>query len=155
MGYTHYWNYTTQVGDTKNFKEVKRELLMMKKKLPEFSQTAGGYHHEHPITLRNWEGKGLPEINDTEIAFNGDGKKGLDHESFVFEFKEESLRFGFCKTARKPYDMFVCLSLISLGNHLEGFNYSSDGELEDWQPAIDFYKEMFGEPILKFKEEVL
>ena len=118
MGYTHYWDYKPQPGDTLKFKDVLREVLILKKKMPENSETAGGNYSEYPITLRNGAGKGLPTINETEICFNGDGNKGLDHETFIFEFKEEE-RGDFCKTARKPYDMFVCLCLIALANNFE------------------------------------
>jgi len=145
MGYTHYWYYTSKPNDTDGMKEVKRELLMLKKILPEFSKSAGGYFKEHPITLRNWEGKGLPEILDDEVAFNGDSSKGLDHESFVFKIEEgHERKFHFCKTARKPYDFFVCLVMLSMVNNLEGIEISTDGEEEDWQHAIDFYEQHIG-----------
>ena len=39
------------------------------------------------------------------IAINGDGEKGLDHETLFFDDKETG--FNFCKTARKPYDYAV------------------------------------------------
>lgn len=143
MGYTHYWDYKPQPGDTLKFKDVLREVLILKKKMPENSETAGGNYSEYPITLRNGAGKGLPTINETEICFNGDGNKGLDHETFIFEFKEEE-RGDFCKTARKPYDMFVCLCLIALANNLSGFSFSSDGGQEDWQPAFELYEKHIG-----------
>ena len=82
----------------------------------------------------------LAEINEQIIRFNGDESKGLDHETFVFEFKEED-QSDFCKTARKPYDVFVCLCLISLANNLEGFTFSSDGDEEDWEQAVQIYGE--------------
>lgn len=147
MGYTHYYYYTPKVGDELKMKDVKREILKMKKNLPEFSETAGGNYREHPIKIKNWDGKVLPEITDTIISFNGDGSKGLDHESFVFEpnFNSTEKTFSFCKTARKPYDFFVCVCLLSLSNHLEGIEVSSDGDIEDWQPAIDFYEKEFGQ----------
>ena len=145
MGYTHYWYYTSKPTDKDGMKEVKRELLKLKKILPEFSESAGGYFKEHPITLKNWEGKGLPEILDDEIAFNGDSSKGLDHESFVFKIGEGKERaFNFCKTARKPYDFFVCLALLSMTNNIEGVEISTDGSEEDWMPAINFYEQHIG-----------
>lgn len=143
MGYTHYWNYKPQPGDTLKFKDVLREVLVLKRKLPEQSETAGGHYKEYPITIRNGMGKGQAEINENIIRFNGDGNKGLDHETFVFEFEEKEIG-DFCKTARKPYDMFVCLCLISLANNLSGFEFSSDGDEDDWQPAVDFYEQHIG-----------
>ena len=144
MGYTHYYTYKPKVGDDINFKEVLREVKILKRNLPEHSTTAGANYSEYPITLRNGMGKGLPEITEELIRFNGDESKGLDHETFVFKFKEEE-QGDFCKTARKPYDMFVCLCLISLANNLEGFTFSSDGDEEDWEPAFKFYEQHIGE----------
>lgn len=31
MGYTHYWDYKPQPGDTLKFKDVLREVLILKK----------------------------------------------------------------------------------------------------------------------------
>ena len=61
---------------------------------------------------------------------------GLDHESFFLT--PETTNWNFCKTARKPYDLLVCAVLLSAYNIL-GYELSSDGGFEDWQPAIDFY----------------
>ena len=49
------------------------------------------------------------------------------------------VNFDFCKTARKPYDFVVCTMLLSLANHLENFEFSSDGDKDDWKPVVDFY----------------
>jgi len=142
MGYTHYWRYTSKPTDKDNMKEVKRELLILKKILPQTSKTAGGYFSDGPLIIKSWNGKGLPEILDDEVAFNGDASRGHDHESFVFKIEEgKEDTFNFCKTARKPYDFFVCLALLSMVNNLEGIEVSSDGGEDDWQPAINFYEE--------------
>ena len=126
-------------------KEVKRELLILKKLLPENTETAGGYVSDEPWIIKNWEGKGYPEILDNEVAFNGDASRGHDHESFVFKIEEgKERKFHFCKTARKPYDFFVCLALLSMMKNLEGIEISTDGEEEDWQPAINFYEKHIG-----------
>ena len=116
---------------------------LLKRNLPENSPTAGAHYSEYPVIIRDGLGKGYPEITEEIIRFNGDESKGLDHETFVFEFKEED-QSDFCKTARKPYDVFVCLCLISLANNLEGFSFSSDGGEDDWQPAFDLYEKHIG-----------
>jgi hypothetical protein len=144
MGYTHYWKYKAQQSDALKTKNILRDLLVLKKKLPESSTTGGAYFKEHDIVLRDGDGKGLAKINDELIRFNGDGNKGLDHETFIFEFNQLNIGFNFCKTARKPYDFFVCLTLITLANHLTGFSFSSDGNFEDWKPAFQFYNEIIG-----------
>jgi hypothetical protein len=147
MGYTHYWNYkepkTTDASNAvKAIKEMKKMLLH----LPSRCTTAGGHYENEPITIKNGTGEKQPIINATEILFNGDASKTLDYETFAFEFGK-IVDFDFCKTARKPYDFFVCVCLISLANNLDGFEFSSDGDLEDWKPAIDFYNDMFGDSI--------
>lgn len=145
MGYTHYWYYTSKPNDTDGMKEVKRELLMLKKILPQTTETAGGYFSDEPLIIKNWEGKGYPEILDDEVAFNGDASRGHDHESFVFKIEEgQERKFHFTKTARKPYDFFVCLALLSMVKNLEGIEISTDGDEQDWQPAINFYEEHIG-----------
>jgi hypothetical protein len=42
----------------------------------------------------------------------------------------------------------VCCSLIALANNLptDDFSFSSDGNAKDWQPALDLYTEIIGEP---------
>jgi hypothetical protein len=136
--------------------KVQSEINYMLKLLPQISTTAGAYYTD-PIILRGWDGTGSPEFSNQRISFNGDKKNELDHETFHFEFNGQPAgEFCFCKTARKPYDFVVCICLLSLANNLEGFEISSDGDLEEWQPAIDFYKKIFGklnDNVLKFLEE--
>lgn len=141
MGYTHYWKLKTL---PENFQEqslkVVTEVQTLIETMSSNSETAGGHYNEERIILRGGDGTGKPEITKDYICFNGDRKKHLDYETFYFEFEEKKpLAFAFCKTARKPYDQAVCLCLLSLANHIKGFEFSSDGDKEDWQPAIDFY----------------
>ena len=143
MGYTHYWK---QKRVSTNYKEqankVLTEVNVLLERIPQNSETAGGHYHDEKIVLCSGDGTGKPDISKERICFNGDEKRCLDHETFHYEFNGETSDFDFCKTARKPYDMAVCLCLLSLANHIEGFEFSSDGNKDDWQPAIDFYLEM-------------
>ena len=113
----------------------------------------------HDIILRDGFGDGEPTINNELISFNGDGENGLAHETFLYNFDAKPFKFEFCKTARKPYDQAVCLCLLALANNIEGFEFSSDGDKEDWQPAIDFYLGMEGvqmsDNLKKSLEEIL
>lgn len=154
MGYTHYWNYKTPTQDCQEeFKQVRKELRKVMKNLPEFSETAGGCYKDETIVLKGGDGTGKPVIDTKVIYFNGDGSKDLDNETFYFPFRGEELNFAFCKTARKPYDFMVCITLLSLRNNVTGFSFSSDGDKEDWEPAVKYYEEHIGE--LKNKEEIL
>ena len=58
------------------------------------------------------------------------------HETLYISIDE--FDWSFCKTARKPYDLLVCACLIAT-HEILGYDVSSDGDLEDWKPAINFY----------------
>lgn len=147
MGYTHYWNYKNpKAEDATKATTIVKEMKKMLLHLPLRSKTAGGYYIDDRIVIKNGVGEKTPVINTTEILFNGDASVNFDHETFAFEFGKQ-IDFDFCKTARKPYDFFVCACLLSLANHLEGFEFSSDGGFDDWKPALDFYIEMFGDSV--------
>ena len=77
------------------------------------------------------------------------------HESFVFlgdmelqdwdKPDENGRYFGFCKTAFKPYDLAVNICLIIIKHYLgDKIKVSSDGEMKDWQDAIDICQNAFG-----------
>ena len=88
--------------------------------------------------------------NHNTIWFNGKEYDG--HETF--NLKNTKQGFQFCKTARKPYDTPVCIILALTAVSCPGFDLSSDGGRDDWEPAITRAKEMF--PELEFHlQEVL
>jgi hypothetical protein len=63
------------------------------------------------------------------------------------DYKVESGEsFDFCKTARKPYDLAVCLVYMILKRHApKSVKISSDGDWEqEWVEARKVYKELFG-----------
>lgn len=63
--------------------------------------------------------------------------------------------FDFCKTARKPYDLAVCLVLLSMKRHApRSVRLGSDGDWDgEWTQARMVYKELFGvEPKCPFPE---
>ncbi len=138
----------------KAFKDISTELKKVLQNLPSRSTTAGAYHDE-PIVVRDGWGEGNPEITDTLIRLNGDESSGLAHETFMLKiFDMSGYRsqaeiakegtFSFCKTARKPYDFVVCVGLMIAKHHLgSDFKISSDGNLADWQSAIDYYEQLF------------
>lgn len=139
----------------KAFGKIAEDIKKAMANLPARSTTAGGCCSEYPIVIKGGMGEGEPEITPTRIWFNGDRSQDLDHETFVIElFTMDTFQsfadiaekgtFGFCKTARKPYDFLVCVSLMVFKHHLGAdFKVSSDGGLSDWQPAIDFYEKLF------------
>jgi hypothetical protein len=128
------------------FKKVSEEIQELYKNLSLFPKT--GYHTDYPISIKGGLGEGEPIFNETEIWFNGDEKLGNDYETFSINWKDMEA-FGFCKTARKPYDLFVCLSLLSFTEHFPSdvFTLSSDGDAEEWQDAVDLYNKITGKEI--------
>ena len=136
MGYTHYWRFHRNKMTTEDirstFKYVSEEIKdIIHNQIPQSKEV-----------LRGGLGEGEPIINETEVWFNGDEELGNDHETFAINWKYTEA-FGFCKTARKPYDLFVCLALLSFTDHFPShvFKLSSDGDAEDWQEAVDLYNE--------------
>lgn len=74
------------------------------------------------------EGDG-PEIDEKEISLNGCAETGEDHETFHIKFN--SGERDFCKTARKPYDSVVVVSLV-VGKALGIIErFASDGNDKD------------------------
>jgi len=139
MGYTHYWYYNPSKANSNketSFRKASEEIAKYKTLL----ETRG-------LVVKGSLGEGEAEINDHLIAYNGDGTQGLDHESFYLERDTQSPRngFAFCKTARKPYDTLVCLSLISLFEAFGDrsvFSYCSDGDEREWSEAYGVYREV-------------
>lgn len=68
-------------------------------------------------------------VTSKMVRFNGVNEKG--HETFLLEFKPSP--FEFCKTARKPYDLAVCASLILASYYAESGEISSDGINAGWE----------------------
>jgi hypothetical protein len=87
------------------------------------------------------------------IRFNGWKDEG--HETFLVTREmpeipdwssDKSASFDFCKTARKPYDLAVCLVLLSMKRHApESVRVSSDGDWDaEWTEAREVYRRLFG-----------
>ena len=90
MGFTRYWTRTTKPITEEFIEEVNEILKDCARK---------------GIAIRDYDGIRKPTVSLECVAFNGNGKEGLNHESFVIDNNESD--FEFCKTARKPYDYAV------------------------------------------------
>lgn len=147
MGYTHYWTFEpNKVQNTedlrKRFKRasryVKRFVEFMNENKSDVYKICGGM------------GEGKPIINESEVWFNGDASQGLDHETFSLHWNRPTYHGkwnDFCKTARKPYDIVVCFTLLLFAEIFpEAFHFSSDGGMEDdeWQRAVELYEAFTG-----------
>lgn len=128
MGYTHYWRKARAAtpGEWDNFTGAVRAILAV----PSLSGLVQ-YESDDASPV---------QADSNTVRFNGKGDDG--HETFVIG--PEACDFDFCKTARKPYDLVVCLVLLAAQATLP-CKVSSDGDWSDeWQRARLLYREIFG-----------
>jgi len=96
MGYTNYWECETDFTDDE-WNAVCNEA--------EYIKDIDCSYQENMFrvldSINIIKGKPIKIIN--EICFNGVGDNG--HETFILEKKATD--FSFCKTAEKPYDIYV------------------------------------------------
>jgi hypothetical protein len=147
MGYTHYWSFEpNKVQDTEQLRKKFKRASQYIKRFVKFMDT----NKSDVYKICGGLGEGKPIISDTEIWFNGDASQQLDHETFSLHWSlpnHEGRRNDFCKTARKPYDLIVCFTLLVFADMFpEAFEFSSDGGMEDdeWQRAVDLYESFTG-----------
>ena len=149
MGYTHYFDFDKKL-ESNDFDKIAMDMSVIanhfsSKKIKH--SNAGGYHTE-PVELFDGRGetKGIElntEIIDkkitlTRVAFNGGGELG--HETLAISL---GMEWDFCKTARKPYDVAVCMTLLSIKYHTPYASIRSDGNLKEWGQAIRLWNKLF------------
>lgn len=125
MGYTHYFQITDERARDIMPKaaEIIKDIF---KTFPKVSKCLKGGN--------GFDGESF--IDEEFIIFNGDAEKGEDYETFYIDAYD--MDFHFCKTARQPYDLAVCLCLIALKDTLKvrigpkryrsAFKFCSDGQ---------------------------
>lgn len=91
MGYTRYWERTKKPITQEFVDEVNHIIEQAEKK---------------GISICGWNGTGKPEVTLEGIYLNGK-RPYLDHETMALTNNKGDVGFGFCKTARKPYDYVV------------------------------------------------
>jgi len=143
MGYTHYWTYNP--NEILNTEELRRKFRVAVQTIDQAHKIIKKRKY---CVIRGGLGEGTPMINESQVWFNGDEKKGLDHETFDIKwFPSGGSVNGFCKTARKPYDLLVCVSLLAFKHAFDNpdvFTFSSDGDNEDWEDAKDLITKIKG-----------
>jgi hypothetical protein len=160
MGYSNYY-YSPIKMDKDKFKTLSEELQTAAGFLP--GNTSSASSQGEYAVLCGGDGTGEPEFTEDAICFNGDASKGLDHETFVIERdnnqragthgSRDGLVFDFCKTARKPYDLMVQISMLRLKHHFPESKISSDGDAPDWKNGKALYKKIFGEAAPKLDRD--
>ena len=126
MGYTHYWRIFQEEIPESEWIDFANDFVKI---LPQFMDKLD---HETDQKFH---------VDGNHIIFNGIGEQS--HETFYIERKNKLEPhgnpnfFGFCKTARKEYDIAVCCALIICKKHFADiFEVSSDGEDSDgWDKA--------------------
>ena len=147
MGYTHYWTF--EPNKVQNTEDLRKRFKRASKYVKGFVKFINANKSE-VYTICGGLGDGKPIITDTEIWFNGDSSQQLDHETFSIHWNRPNYHGkwnDFCKTARKPYDLVVCFSLLIFAEILpDAFTFCSDGTIEDdeWQRAVELYEAFTG-----------
>lgn len=149
MGYTHYWEYHPERLTDSQIETVQQNVVKEITSFLEETIVDGEKKWKLKDGLGNWQY--YPEFQKdgcvleyfdvprfelsrhdvwgwtSSIHFNGTEENDLGHEDFYFDFKQPK-KFAFCKTARKPYDMLVMLTLLSLKCNFDKFEIYSEGE---------------------------
>ena len=137
MGYTHYF-YTKPTLDAGQFKLLAKDV----KKLLKGDDNILCFEYDKP--------KQKPQVTDELIRFNGKLEDG--HETFYLSritpvsdyCSNKEMAFAFCKTAHKPYDVYVTAVLILAKNRLgSDIRVSSDGQLVDWNAGQQLVEKVF------------
>jgi hypothetical protein len=132
LGFTHYWERPLELPE----KEWALFTDDVRKVLDACARKS--------IAIGDGMGEGRPfTVDAAEVWLNG--VKANSHETFFVErvfanvpAKKSEPLFGFCKTARKPYDLAVTACLILARHHFgRHFVVTSDGSDSDWQAARD------------------
>ena len=95
------------------------------------------------VTLHDGAGNKAGVVYENDyLAFNGKGEEA--HETFYIDINDED-GFNFCKTARKPYDIAVCMTMLSVAKHsAKKVVIKTDGDSDDWAAIVKRYNMLFG-----------
>lgn len=153
MGYTHYWDFkriprgkADQVNSSYKFAIEQCQLIIQS-----YNAELKKQDDKHPNRLSGYSVHTVVGKYGG-IKVNGTGE--LSHEDFCLRerYKQnlEKDYWGFCKTARKPYDTVVVACLIILKHHLNDLLVvSSDGDSKDWFQGLKLAKQVTGIKTLK------
>lgn len=140
MGYTHYWTFKKQLGQTSKT-ELRYQKAIKKCNLviQSYNNDLKKIDSKHPDRLSGFS------AHVKKGSYGGlfiNGTEDLSHEDFTIR-EHFSQNFGFqkgfnfCKTAQKPYDIAVVACLIILQHYLkDAIEVSSDGDATDWFPGL-------------------
>ena len=141
----------TKAATVKQWTNIKADVELLLANIPPTSESAGSTFAHLSLLLADGTGKPgtVPKVTTEEIALNGvEGKHDLSHESlWLTRTKNIEPEAHYCRTARKPYDLVVCAVLLVLQHHAPGvWTITTDGTLEDWDPAREWVEGVLGYP---------
>lgn len=90
-------------------------------------------------------GKGVPDITDSHICFNGKASWNDNYESFYFgAFEKVEGLDSFCKTNRNGYTMAVMIAILCIKKFFNpALEYHSDGgDRAVWEKAHEIVKDL-------------
>ena len=150
MGYTHYW-YKQRPFTAAEWEAITND-----------TRSILDYCKQHKVAVSfEYDIAQPPQVDSEAIRFNGVLDDG--HETFEIGNSQDEPRepypggskgFAFCKTAQKPYDLPVCMVLMSIARHAPGaMRISSDGDWNhEWKQARETYEALFAH---SFMENIL
>jgi hypothetical protein len=147
MGYTHYFKFKIPKG-------IKIATLeaAYKKAVLDCAKVVVAYNAECVYSKERLSGYTAHTKPGSYGGIKINGKQDLADEDFVLRehFTENMSEdfWGFCKTARKPYDKAVVACLAILKYHLkDGIKVLSDGRGEDWSGGVQLARRVLNKAI--------
>lgn len=122
MGYSHYF---TPKMNKEQFDKVVEDVKEIEKAVELFD----GIGDKRGVVYGN-----------ESLMFNGNEAEGEAHETLSLGVGGD---WGFCKTARKPYDTAVAVTLLCMKFHSPESEVTSDGNSKDWSKANRLFKKLF------------
>ncbi len=142
MGYTHYWTFKGQRGQTsQNEKKYQTAILKCAKVVRSYSETFGG--------LSGFSAHCAPKQYGG-LNFNGSERVGQCETFVLREHMSQNEAFNFCKTRQYPYDTVVTACLIILKHCLgDAIEVGSDGDDSEWADGLTLARQVLGLKSLK------
>lgn len=138
MGYTHYWNFKKVRGKTNDLE------LQYQRAVKEIGKIARHWNECFPSgSLERLSGYTAHVKAGSYGGVKLNGKGELSHEDFALREHFTQNDGGFCKTARKPYDVVVVAALALLKHRLgDAISVSSDGYAENWEAGVKLARQV-------------
>ena len=136
MGYSHYWCYK-QKATVEQIKTVLSEIRLFENDF------------DTRFIIDGYDTSAIQEakIDEVQIAFtNIYSERNVDNSNDLFFLNfNKIVEFNCCKSTRNTtYDKMLCLILMSLIRHFDGFYISSELNLEGWIEIFMLYKRIIG-----------